>query len=452
MTKFQASRFILAVLLTVSFAFSQEGAGVPAGSIQARAPGAARYNQSGDRMVDFFDIHAAELRSVMRQISAYSGIDIVVSDAAKVNVTLSVTNKSWREILSVVCMVYNLAYVQEQSFIYVMTAAEAAARGIGRGADGAITGTPGAAPSALAPIMPNAAVEMLSPLVREVIPLRYTTAAEMSPAITPFLSQRGRLTPVQHTNALIIVDTDENLQQIKHLLGQIDIQTPQISISCKIIEVSSEALQQIGVNWGYTDVANNITAGQFWSEGGAPLFNPLGHMFTYGFLSPEKFGVALDYLFQDNNAEIIAQPQITTLNNKEATIFMGQQIPINTLDEAGNTVTQMVNAGTRLTVTPYVSGDGKIMLSLNPSKESYTPTAQGPVINEQSATTNVLVNNGETVMIAGLTSNEMLNTERGIPVLKDIPILGHLFKWSSTEVRKRDLIIFVTPHIINAGI
>jgi type IV pilus assembly protein PilQ len=451
MTKIQASRFVLAVLLTVSIAFSQEGAGVPAGSIQAATPGGVRYNQSGDRIVDFFDIHAAELRSVMRQISAYSGIDVVVSDAAKATVTLSVTNKSWREILSIVCMVYNLAYIQEQSFIYVMPAAEAAARGINRGPDGAVTGT-GEAPSTLTPI-PGPAAEMLSPLVREVVPLRYTTAAEMSPAITPFLSQRGRMTPVQHTNALIIVDTDENLQQIKHLIGQIDIQTPQISISCKIIEVSSEVMQQIGINWHYTDAANNITAGQFWGgEDGMPMFNPLGHMFTYGLLSPEKFGIALDYLFHDNNTEMVAQPQITTLNNKEATIFMGQQIPINTLDDAGNTITQMVNAGTRLTVTPYVSGDGKIMLSLSPSKESYAPTPQGPVINEQSANTNVLVNNGETVMIAGLTSNEKMNTERGIPVLKDIPVLGHLFKWSSTEARKRDLIIFVTPHIIHSGI
>jgi type IV pilus assembly protein PilQ len=457
MTKKQTLRLVpaFAALLAASIAFSQQPAPAPAPAAQppvVRSVAGARYDTSGDRIVDFFDVHAAELRSVLRQISAYSGMDIVSSDAAKATVTLSVTNKSWREVLAIVCLVHSLVSYEDKGFIYVMTQAEAAQRGISASA-----GIPGS------PLTPVSAVETLSPLTREVIPMRYITAAEMSAAITPFLSPRGKLTTVQHINSVILVDTDDNSKQVKHLMGLIDIQAVQISISCKMVEVSSLASQNLGIDWGYADAKNNITVGQFWTEGwpamGPPQFNASEnsaksdrHMFTYGLLSPEKFGIALNYLLQDSKTEIVAQPQITTLNNKEAKIFLGQQIPINTRDEAGNTVTEMVSAGTRLTVTPFVAGDGKIMLSLTSSKETVgDPPALGPPpISEQSATTNVMVKNGETVVIAGLTSNEKTEGESGVPFLKNIPIIGNLFKSSNKSARKMDLMIFVTPHIIHS--
>ena len=435
---------LFAVLLVAAVTFAQT----------PERAGAVRYDSNGERIIALFDVHAAELRSVLRKISAHSGRDIINSnDASRVNVTLSVTNKSWREVLTIICMVHDLVFVEEPAFIYVMTAVEAAARGIG-GADSDANVT---APSGLVPAAPNAMAELLGPLMREVIPLRYTTAAEMAANITPFLTQRGRITPVQHTNALILVDTDENLRQMKMLIGQIDIQTPQISISCKIVEVSARVVREIGVNWGFTEAVDGrpVTGGQFWpglASRENPFFNPDGHSATFGVLDNAAFQITLDFLFQDSKTEIVAQPQITTLNNKEANIFMGQEIPINTRDDAGNTITQMINVGTQLTVTPYVSGDGKIMLALNPSKESYTQTPAGPIINRQSAKTNVLVNNGETVVIAGLTSNEQSRSEAGIPILKDIPIIGNLFKRSVRETDKKDLVIFITPHIIHPGI
>ena len=130
---------------------------------------------------------------------------------------------------------------------------------------------------------------------------------------------------------------------------------------------------------------------------------------------------------------------------------MGQQVPVKVRDEAGNTVVQMINAGTALVVRPHISGEGRILLELSPKKESYTMVEGQPVINEQSATTNVVVSNGETVVIAGLTSNETRKVDEGIPFLKDIPLLGNLFKRSEKNVEKKDLIIFVTPHVIQSG-
>jgi type IV pilus assembly protein PilQ len=170
---------------------------------------------------------------------------------------------------------------------------------------------------------------------------------------------------------------------------------------------------------------------------------------SYGILNQNNFTATLEYLFTDNKGEIVAQPQVTTMDNKSARIFMGQQIPVKYLDEAGNTVVKMIDAGTELVVKPHISGDGRILMELNPKKESYTLQEGIPVINEQSASTNVAVNNGETVVIAGLTSNESINGESGIPVLKDIPLIGNLFKKASKTVDKKDLIIFVTPHIVD---
>jgi type IV pilus assembly protein PilQ len=367
-------------------------------------------------------------------------VDIIAGDAVKATVSVAVSNKSWREILAIICMVHNLTVVDERTFVYVLSREEAAARGI----------TPTQQPGVSLPPAAGVGLEAEAPLTREVIPLKFTTAVETAPAITQFLSPRGKLTAIQHTNSLILVDTDENIKELRTLIQQIDVQTPQISISCKIIEVSSGVIQRMGVHWGFADGSSNITLAQDVPEG---MISGGMHRVTYGMLSPEKLSAALEYLFEDTKAEMVAQPQITTLNNKEARIFMGQQIPINRKDDANNTITEMVEAGTELIVTPYVAGDGKIMLALKPKKESYTPGQDGaPIVNQQSAETNVLVNNGETVVIAGLTSNEKRDTESGIPILKSIPIIGNLFKRSSKTLDKRDLIIFVTPHIIHSGI
>jgi type IV pilus assembly protein PilQ len=109
----------------------------------------------------------------------------------------------------------------------------------------------------------------------------------------------------------------------------------------------------------------------------------------------------------------------------------------------------MIDAGTELTVTPHVTGDKRLMLNLKPKKSSYTILGNEPVINTQSASTNVVVTDGETIVIAGLTSNESIQAEEGIPVLKDIPLIGNLFKRTKKTLDKQDLIVFVTPHIIN---
>jgi type IV pilus assembly protein PilQ len=396
-------------------------------------------------VIEHFEVHNAKIASVCKQLSAYSGVDIIVSEKVTSSVSLSVSKKTWRQILEIICKISNLSMSNENSYVYILSSEEQSKR-----------------------IVDNAtkfqAAQELGPLKREIIRIRHTPANEIEKAIQALLSARGKLTVVEHTNALIVFDTDENISQIRRMVSQLDIETSQISISCKIIEVSSGVVQQMGIHWGYYDnragveadhltepVATGGVTGRTTSRQGDIVSGAIERI-TYGIINQANFTAALEYLFGDNKGEIVAQPQITTVDNKEARIFMGQQIPIKYLDEAGNTVVKMVNAGTELIVKPHISGEGRILLELSPKKESYIRQSDGtPIINQQSATTNVVVNNGETVVIAGLTSNEVVSSEEGIPVLKDIPLLGHLFKRSTKNHDKKDLVIFVTPFIINNG-
>lgn len=383
--------------------------------------------QGRTALIDHFEVNNAKISSVCKQLSAFSGVDIIVNDKVQGTVSISVSKKSWKDILEIICRVNNLTMSNEGSYIYVLSSDQLAKNATS-----------------------VQAAQDLGPLNREVIAIKHAPAADIEKSIQSLLSSRGKVTVVTHTNALIILDTDENIRQIRQMISQLDIETAQISISCKIIEVSSGVMQQLGVHWGYADGETEV---QHMPKPTAPgdLVTGALERITYGILNSQNLSAALEYLYGDNKGEIVAQPQITTVDNKEARIFMGQQVPVKYLDEAGNTVVKMINAGTELIVKPHISGEGRILLELSPKKESYVRQSDGtPVINQQSASTNVVVNNGETVVIAGLTSNEYTESEEGIPVLKDIPLLGNLFKRSNKNREKKDLIIFVTPYILNS--
>jgi type II secretory pathway component HofQ len=401
---------------------------------------AVRKSVTHDKPIERFSVNNADLRAVFKQLSEFSGNDIVLGDKVAGTVSLNVTHKTWREILGIICKIENLTAIREPAYIYVVPSEEYHKQQL---TDASV----------------NQQEEALEDLKREVIKCNNAKAAEMQASVQSLLSTRGKITVVERNNALIIYDTPDNIAQIRKTIQDLDVETDQVFISCKIIEVSSGVLNDLGIGWGYFD---NI-GGTAVSATHMPGFTVPGELerLTYGILSQDKLSASLSFLFQNNKAEIVAQPQITTLDNKEATIFLGSQIPIQTMTTAGSgtptsqyigmapTIT-MVDAGTNLIVTPHVTSDKRIMLALSSTKSSYTLTGTGtnPIINKQSAQTNVVVSDGETVVIAGLTSNEVQNSEEGIPVLKDIPLLGNLFKHTKKTVNKDDLMIFVTPHII----
>jgi type IV pilus assembly protein PilQ len=383
--------------------------------------------QPDDKIIEFFEVYDADVRSVFKQLSEYSGVDIVAAENVKGSVTISVTKKSWSEILNIICKVNNLAPSNEGNYVYVLTLEEFLKRQTAQATslDAAIN---------------------LAPLRREIIKINHTPVNEIKESVNGLLSARGKLTTVEHNNSIIVYDTDQNIEQIQKMITAFDIETAQISISCKIIEASTGSQQNLGIQWGYMSHAAGIQ-GQHLANSTNVVAGALEKV-SYGILNSDNLTATLEYLFADGKAEVVAQPQITTLDNKEARIFMGQKIPFTNLDEAGNTVVTFLDAGTELIVKPHLSGNGRILLELKPTKASYELKGNSYVVNQQGAETNVVVNNGETVVIAGLTSDEKLKSEEGIPFLKNLPFIGHLFKRSSKSNSKKDLMIFVTPHIV----
>src|SRR5690606_31475191 len=153
-------------------------------------------------------------------------------------------------------------------------------------------------------------------------------------------------------------------------------------------------------------------------------------------------------LVSDGHGKIVAHPEITTVDNKEARIQMGQKIPIKQFDQAGNVVITFEEIGTLLRVTPHITEENKILMALRPERSSYQFDANGVIINTSNAETNVVVENGQTAVIGGLTTQDVINDVSGIPVLKDIPLLGALFRYERKKVENRDLVIFVTPTVV----
>jgi type II secretory pathway component GspD/PulD (secretin) len=368
----------------------------------------------------------ADVHSIFEHLAKISGVDIVVDPRVDGFLTLKVTNKTWQDVFNIVCRMNKLAAVRGDKYLYVMTEKDYQAERLQR-AENAY------------------ALANLADLKREVVRLSYVNAEDMAATVQELKSDRGNITPVKHTNSLIIFDTEENVGQIRSLIEKLDIETPQISIAAKIIEVNTNVLQKLGVQWGAFGTAQNHEVSASHTPGGAAE-DAIGRL-SFGILSSDRFAAALEYLFRDNNGKVVAQPSITTMDNLEATVFMGEQIQNIVRDEADNSITTTYTpVGTRLVVTPHVTEEKRVTMDLYAEKSSVSSGSQNP--RTQSAQTNVSVNDGETVVIAGLTSNTETEGEEGVPLLKDIPILGHLFKHSNKTVSNADLLIFVTPRII----
>ncbi|MBN1981219.1 MAG: hypothetical protein JW795_06785 [Chitinivibrionales bacterium] len=369
----------------------------------------------------------ANIRSIFNHLSEISGTDFVIDPNVNGKVTLSVKNKTWREMVDIVCRMKQLIPIQESNYIFIMNEKDYVSQ-----IQDKETGKKN--------------LSEVRELEREIVTVANTSAAEMLEAVKELLSSRGKITIVKHNNSLIIYDIKDNIEKIRAMIEQLDIEVEQIQISSRIMEVSTGAQNNLGVQW-------SLFGGKIEHLPGATILGSALEKASYGILAPQKYAIALEYLFSESKSNIVAQPQITTLDNKEARIFMGSQVPLAYKDESGNTVVKMIDAGTELVVTPHITREGRILLDLKPKKKSYQFAGNGlPVINEQSAQTNVVVNDGETVVIAGLSSDEVIKSEGGLPLLKSLPFVGFLFKKSSNSKDKKELVVFVTPRIIKRSV
>ncbi len=392
------------------------------------------------------DVEGADVRTVLRAIAEFSGRNIVVAPDVKGPVRVALRDVGWLEAMRTILRSNGLDYVDEGGIIRVDIAEKLHQEGVER-------------ESARAKQLE------LVPLETRLIHLNYANAAELQTALNSSLSRRGAIQTDKRTNSLIVTDLSSTLDAIEKMAVELDSTTPQIEITAKLVDVDAEALRGLGIQWnvGQTDPAfftggvrkalnpNNDNQQGLAGEVNTPIPDPAAQV-EYGiFKDWGSIEVQLTALEQNRKANIISNPRVVTVDNREAKIIVGQKIPLIVQDVAGNAVSQLQTIGIQLKCTPHLTNDKKIVLDLHPevSDLSTQSTVQGGVIiNTSEADTRVMVDDGQTAVIGGLIRTNDSKVRKGIPLLKDLPLLGFLFRSENTVRQNRELLIFVTPRIM----
>ncbi len=418
----------------------------------AAAEGTAA-SPSGLISVDFKD---ADIRQVLRIISLKSGVDIVASPDVEGLVTIKLTNVPWEQALDVILRTYGFAYERKGNIVRVLTLA---------------------------------AVEQEA-LATEVFPLSYSTAKEVADIVKEMLTDRGKVKFDERTNTIIVTDLPSNLFQLKSVVERLDRQTPQVLIESKIIDAQLKKDDNLGVDWLHSTTVTVTPAttqttfpfreaatlgslgqlffpkpGAFSPSTGASISKGLvpdnGGTFTFGTIAPAAFTMTLNMLKSRGNTHIISNPTIMTLNNKEASVQVGDDINIPNfqIDPSTGRATvtgfQTRSTGVILKVTPHVNPQEEIVLDFKPeitSVGSFDEFASGvkfPRFSVQKAQTQVRLRDGDTLVIGGLVKRQRVVSDSRVPILGDIPVLGWLFTThEEKEDPHQDLLIFLTVKLI----
>lgn len=382
------------------------------------------------------DVQRASIHSVLRSLAEYSGKDIVASKEVDGDITVRLREVPWNDALELVLRAHELGYKQEEDGVLrVGTLEKLRQEELDREAAARQK-------------------EALLPLETKIVALKFANAEELSKSLDEALTTRGRLQVDERTNSLLITDIASATQEVAEMAMELDSRTPQVEIVAKLVDLDAKVTRELGVSWEQSNV--HSTGNDVSVSGGvdAPIGEAAG---TFRLGVVESFGqldATLQALEKENKADIISNPRIATVNNREARILVGQKIQLIVMDEAGNPITQLITVGIQLKVVPHVNSDRTITLDLHPEVSDLAAegTVQGGVIiNTNEADTRVLVTDGETAVIGGLISTRETELNRGVPFLRSIPGLGRLFESSSTVSRKRELLIFVTPKIMSLG-
>lgn len=378
------------------------------------------------------DAQGADIKTVLRTISDYSGKNIVYGPDVKGEVYVHIKDVPWEEALDILLRAHGYGYREEFGMIRVaeierLTKEELEIQSAERKKDD------------------------LLPLQTKIIFVNNSNAEEMQRALQNMVSQRGKLDVDKGSNSLIVNDTEPVIEKIEEMVKTLDKKTYQVDINAKLVDIDVEATRQLGIDWSML----NLHASGFSGIGSAEVSNPIPiSAGTVKFGTVRSWGelnVILQMLEKTNKANIISNPRITTMDNREASILVGKEIPLIVADMAGNPITELTKIGIMLKVIPHVNADRTITLDLHPEVsdlQSESSTASGIIISTNEADTRVVVANGATAVIGGLIKNSQTNVRQGVPILKDIPFLGWLFSTNSKADKKEELVIFVTPTIV----
>jgi type IV pilus assembly protein PilQ len=424
--------------------------------------GAPRAGYSGRRIT--LDFHDIEIRNLLRLIADVSKKNIVVAEDVSGKVTVSLRNVPWDQALDLILKSKGLGKEEMGNVIriakYEQIAKEAQAR-----AD---------AEKARAPSLP---------LKVRLIPVNFARAGDVAGRVKDVLSERGSVSTDDRTNVLIVKDVQEALVRAEGLVRNLDTEIPQVLIESRIIEASSNFSKAIGIQWGgnaaFTQVTGNptglafpnnvagaggIAGGTTAGTAGTPNFAvslpaPVGEGSggAIGLILGSAGGafnlnLRLSALENKGVVKTISAPKIATIDNKEATIGQGVSIPFSQVSASGVNTT-FIEAKLELKVTPHVSADGSILLKIKATNNQPNPQLTGangqPSISKREAETEVLVKDGETSVIGGIYTRVTSNRRNEVPFLARLPLIGALFRATADQDDHTELLIFITPRILN---
>jgi type IV pilus assembly protein PilQ len=389
------------------------------------------------------DFQNADIKTVLRSFSVYAGKNIIAGPDVKGPVNVHLENVPWRSALQLVLRANGYSAQEEEDVIRV----------------------------GLWDQFVNEEIKMqdalrkqeeLQPLVTRVIDVSFAKAEELVKPLQKLLSRRGVMEVDDRTNSLVVADIQSKVDEVAKMVKQLDSETPQVEIVAKLVDVDARFTRDLGIQWTASDIKIPGVQGEHGLEINAPITiestegspTQQPNKLTIGSITGPagSFEATIQALERDNRANIISNPRITTMNNREAKLVVGKRIPLIVADEAGNPITQLTTVGVQMRVTPHVnSKTGEITMDLHPevSDLSAQATVQGGIIIvTEEADTRVMVKNGETAVIGGLIRSNESYYKTGVPLLRDLPLFGSLFGSKSKANEQRELLIFVTPRII----
>ena len=390
-------------------------------------------------VLDFQDI---PVRTVLQIIADFNEFNLITSDSVTGNLTLRLDGVPWDQALDIILKVKGLDKRMDGNILMVAPSDELAAR------EAQI-------------LQSQQQVEQLSPLYSEYVQINYAKASDFATLIkndeTSLLSARGSVSVDERTNTLLLRDTAKSIENIKRMITILDIAVRQVVIEARMVTVKDNVNEELGIRWGVTKDNNDNEISPLIVRGdrlniNLPVINPAASVaFKVAELANGKMlDLELSALEKENKGEIIASPRITTANQKEAYIEQGVEIPYQQASSSGATAVQFKKAVLSLTVTPHITPDDKIILDLVVTQDTVSSVSSGlaPAIDTQRIGTQVLVNNGETIVLGGIYQQSIISTVSKVPILGDIPYVGWVFRNTNNFNEKKELLIFVTPRIV----
>jgi len=403
--------------------------------------------------LNFQDI---SVRAVLQIIAGYNDFNLVTSDSVTGNITLRLDGVPWDQALDVVLRIKGLDKRMDGSILMVAPSEELAAREAKE-------------------LKAKQQVEDLEPLYSEYIRLNYAKAEDFADLLktdtNSIITARGSVSVDQRTNTLLMKDTAKSIESVRRMVETLDIPVKQVVIEARMVTVRDNVTEDLGVRWGFSDqqgsdgVSGTLEGAETISNGNIPslsdrlnvnlpVANPSASigMHIAKLANGTLIDLELTALEEENKGEIIASPRITAANQQKARIEQGTEIPYVESASSGATTVSFKKAVLSLEVTPHITPDNKVILNLIITQDTRGDTVQtgtGPAvaIDTQQIETQVLVENGQTVVLGGIFQQQIINSTKKVPLLGDLPYVGRLFKSTSEFNEKRELLIFVTPKI-----